>query len=108
MAFLPQRDLPNTALFVCAERGGGGAGMLPGWERCVLTQEERVLCVLAHTSRYKQNVHLLMKEQPAWKRPGLERKCISRERRAQILQHAELPVNSTGTHPTSPLLVNHG
>lgn len=36
MAFLPQRDLLNTALFVCAERGGGGAGMLPGWERCVL------------------------------------------------------------------------
>lgn len=106
MAFLPQRDLPNTALFVCTEHGGGGAGMLPGWERCVLTQEERVLCVLAHTSRYKQNVHLLMKEQPAWKRPGLERKCISRERRAQILQCAELPQSvALGTDPT-PLFVN--
>lgn len=68
----------------------------------MFTQEELVLYVLAHTPWYKQNVHLLMKEQPAWKRHGLERKRISRERQEQILQHAELfLVNNIGYRSNS-------
>lgn len=63
----------------------------------MFAQEELVLYVLAHTRRYKQNVHLLMKDQPAWKRHGLERKCLFRERVEQILQHTELfLVNNVG------------
>ena len=78
-----------------------------GWERCVFAQEELVLYLLAHTRRYKQNVHGLMKDQPAWKRCELERKRIFRERQEQILQHTELfLVNNIGYRSKIPFSVN--
>lgn len=76
----------------------------------MFAQEELVLYILAHARRYKQNVHLLMKDWPAWKRCGLERKRIFGERQEQVLQHSELfLVNNIGYRSGSLfLLVNHG
>lgn len=73
----------------------------------MFTQEELVLYILAHTRRYKQNDHLLMKDQPAWKRNGLERKHIFRERQEQMLQHTELFfVNNIGYRSKIPFSVS--
>lgn len=47
-----------------------------------------------------------MKEQPAWKRHGLERKRRFRERQEQILQHTEsFPVNNSASRSQIPLSV---
>lgn len=107
--FFTQRELLNTMLFVSVKcRREGGTKVLPGLGKvCVFTQEELVLYILAHTQRYKQNVHLLMKDQPAWKRRGLERKCVFRERQEQILQHTELLlVNNIGYRSKLPFSVS--
>lgn len=50
------------SLYPSAE-GREAPGRCQGWERCVFSQEELVLYILAHMGRYKQNLHLLMKDQ---------------------------------------------
>lgn len=68
-------------LFVSVKcKGREAPGCCQGWERCVFAQEELVLYILAHVQRYKQNLHLLMKDQPAWKRRRPERKHIFKDR----------------------------
>jgi len=110
--FSPEGAAEHNALCICQVQGGGRHqdAARAGKGVCSLRnalQDAPVLYILAHTRRYKQNVHLLMKDQPAWKRHGLERKCIFGERQEQILQHAELfLVNNIGYRSKLPFSVS--
>lgn len=82
MGFYPAGAAEHNecSLYLSSAEGREAPGCCRGWEWCVFAQEELVLYILAHMRRYKQNLHLLMKDQPAWKRCRLERKHIFKDR----------------------------